>query len=277
MVAPSQGIHLVLDRSFLPGDSAIMVPHTDDGRVLFAVPWLDRVMIGTTDTPVDEATLDPSPLEAEVAFLLRHAARYLTRDPSAQDVLSVFAGLRPLVKDGAGKTAALSRDHTIVISTSGLVTVTGGKWTTYRKMGEDTIDTAAKAAGFDARPSNTSELRIHGWPAGAAADKRWAAYGADASRVEALAAGDATLATPLHAKLPYSMAEVVWAVRFEMARTLEDVLSRRTRALLLDARSSLAAAPAVARVMAAELGRDAAWQERQLALYAAVAQAHLVA
>jgi glycerol-3-phosphate dehydrogenase len=277
MVAPSQGIHLVLDRSFLPGDSAIMVPHTDDGRVLFAVPWLDRVMIGTTDTPVAEAALDPEPLAEEVAFLLRHAARYLTRDPAPHDVLSVFAGLRPLVKGGTNKTAALSRDHTIVVSPYGLVTVTGGKWTTYRRMGEDTIDTAARAAGFDARPSNTSELRIHGWPAGTAADKRWAAYGADASRVEALATGDPALAAPLHAKLPYTMAEAVWAVRSEMARTVEDVLSRRTRALLLDARSSLEAAPAVARVMAVELGRDAAWQEQQLALYSAVTKSHLVA
>ncbi|MFH0909133.1 MAG: glycerol-3-phosphate dehydrogenase/oxidase [bacterium] len=277
MVAPSQGIHLVLDRSFLPGNSAIMVPHTDDGRVLFAVPWLDRVMIGTTDTPVAEATLDPVPLAEEVAFLFRHAARYLTRDPAPRDVLSVFAGLRPLVKSSASKTAALSRDHTIVVSPSGLVTVTGGKWTTYRRMGEDTVDAASRAAGFDVRPSSTSGLRIHGWTAGAAADARWAAYGSDASRLEALAAGDAALAAPMHAKLPYTMAEAVWAVRSEMARTLEDVLARRTRALLLDARSSLEAAPVVARVMATELGRDIAWQKRQTGLFAAVAQAHLVA
>lgn len=277
VVSPSQGVHLVLDRSFQPGESAIMVPHTDDSRVLFAVPWHDRIVIGTTDTPVSEVSLEPVPLAEEIEFLLTHAARYLTRDPTPEDVLSVFAGLRPLVRqDGREDTASLSRDHTLLISPSGLVTITGGKWTTYRKMGEDTVNEAALVAGLEERPSRTRELRIHGWLKTPDTVAPTDIYGSDAPALEEMAKANPAWAAPLHPRLPYRSCEAVWAVREEMARTVEDVLARRTRALLLDARASVEAAPVVARLMAAELERDEAWVARQVADFQELARRYVL-
>jgi glycerol-3-phosphate dehydrogenase len=276
VVAPSQGIHLVLDRRFQPGESAILVPHTDDGRVLFAVPWRDRVVVGTTDTPAAERSLEPRPLPEEIEFLLTHIARYLTQDPRPADVLSCFAGLRPLVRGrGTGeKTAALSRDHTLLVSPSGLITITGGKWTTYRRMGEDAVDQAALVAGLDERPSTTADLRLHGWSDEGRPGRDWIDYGADAPALARLAAERPGWDEPLHVNLPYRAGEVPWAVRHEMARTVEDVLARRTRALLLDARASAEIAPAVARLMADELERDAAWQRQQVAEYQELARGY---
>ena len=275
ILAPSQGIHVVLDRSFQPGDSAILVPHTDDGRVLFAVPWHGRVIVGTTDTPSPEHSLEPRALPEEIDFLLTHAARYLTRDPSPVDVLSCFAGLRPLVRGGEGmKTAALSRDHTLLISASGLVTITGGKWTTYRRMGEDTVSQAAVLAGLPEFPSGTAELRLHGWSAEVEPTMDWAVYGSDAVALARLAEERPEWREPLHPRLPYRLCEVIWAARHEMARTVEDVLARRTRALLLDARASAEAAPEVARLMAGELGKDAEWEKRQVKDYRTLARAY---
>jgi glycerol-3-phosphate dehydrogenase len=276
VIAPSQGVHLVLDRSFQPGESAIMVPHTDDGRVLFAVPWHDRIVVGTTDTPVQDLPLEPRAREEEIAFLLTHAARYLTHDPTPADVRSVFAGLRPLVRDGdTRETAALSRDHTVLISPSGLVTITGGKWTTYRRMGEDTVDEAAALGGLRESPSVTQDLRLHGYREGPAEPAPWDAYGAEAGAVRDLAVRDPALDRPLHPRLPYRAAQVIWAARHEMARTVEDLLARRTRALFLDARASIDAAPAVAALLAAELGRDGAWRDAQVAAFARLAAAYL--
>ena len=276
LLAPSQGIHLVLDRRFQPGASAILVPHTDDGRVLFAVPWLDRVVVGTTDTPVSERSLEPRPLPEEIEFLLQHAARYLTDDPKPEDVLSCFAGLRPLVRGGraAAKTAALSRDHTLLVSPSGLVTITGGKWTTYRKMGEDAIDQAALVADLDERPSPTASLHLHGWTESVRPGTDWAGYGSDAPALARLAAERPGWDEPLHSNLPYRVCEVVWAARHEMARTVEDVLARRTRALLLDARASASIAPAVAGLLAEELGKDEDWQRKQVEAYRELARGY---
>jgi glycerol-3-phosphate dehydrogenase len=277
ILSPSQGIHLVLDRRFHPGESAILVPRTDDGRVLFAVPWLDRVVVGTTDTPVEEPSLEPRPLPQEIEFLLTHAARYLTRDPAPGDVLSCFAGLRPLVRASkAARTAALSRDHAILISPSGLVTITGGKWTTYRKMGEDAVDQAALAAGLDRKPSRTAELPLHGWVEAPDPRHPWAGHGADAPALARLAAEAPGWDEPLHVNLPYRVCEAVWAARHEMARTVEDVLARRTRALFLDARASVEAAPRVAEILAAELGRDDAWRRRQVEEYRELARGYVL-
>jgi glycerol-3-phosphate dehydrogenase len=276
MIRPSQGIHLVLHRRFLPGDSAIMVPETDDGRVLFAVPWHDRVIVGTTDTPVESVDAEPRPLPEEIAFVLEHAARYLTEDPGPADVLSAFAGLRPLVgSDDADDTASLSRDHTLQISPTGLVTITGGKWTTYRKMAEDTVDHAAVLAGLEPVPCPTRDLQIHGYHPAADRFGPLAVYGADAPELRALAEGSPELARPLHPDLPALRAEVVWAVREEMARTVEDVLSRRTRSLLLDARASMEAAPEVARMLASELGRPEAWAVADAEAFTALARGYL--
>ena len=286
LVAPSQGVHLVLPDAFLPSAHALMIPRTDDGRVLFVVPWHKRALVGTTDTPVPEASVEPRPLEAEVEFLLDHAARYLTRDPKPEDVLSVYVGLRPLVRsEGASRTASLSRDHSVFESESGLVTIVGGKWTTYRRMGEDVVNHAARVAGLPERPSVTAGLKLHGAPLEdhvehstvGTPSEMLAAYGTDADLVRDLAEQDPELAVPMHPRLPYLMCEVAWAVRREMARSLEDVLSRRTRALVLDARAALECAPAVARVIARELGRHEAWVKDEVAAFERRARESLLA
>jgi glycerol-3-phosphate dehydrogenase len=277
MVVASQGAHLVLPRKFLPGDSAIMVPHTPDGRVLFAVPWHDRVIVGTTDERVDDITLEPMPMDEEIEFILTNASRYLSTNPTRHDVLSAFAGLRPLVKSGGSvNTAALSRDHTILISDSGLLTLTGGKWTTYRRMAEDALDQAETVGGLEKRPCRTKDLQIHGAPAPSTRNTGLEAYGADAQHIRTLAASRPELKNRIHPKLPYVAAEVVWAVREEMALTVEDVLSRRTRALLLDARASIEAAPHVARLMSQELGLNETWEHKTTGDYITVAKRHLV-
>jgi len=278
MIRPSQGIHIVLDRRFHPGESAIMVPHTDDGRVLFAVPWHGKVLVGTTDTPVDTPDIEPRPLREEVEYVLRHAARYLEEDPGVDDVLSAFAGLRPLVGAGDDEdTAALSRDHTLQVSRSGLVTITGGKRTTYRKMAEDTVDHAAVLAELEPRECTTRDLQIHGAHAHSERFGHLSVYGTDALLIEGLAEEVPDGDLPLDAALPYIEAEVRWAIREEMARTVEDVLSRRTRALLLDARAAIRAAPRVGEILADELGRDGAWAAGSVQEFEALASGYLVA
>ena len=276
IIAPSQGVHIVLDRKFLPGDTAIMVPKTDDGRVLFAIPWLGKVVVGTTDTPVKETPLEPRPFAEELDFLLEHAARYLTQDPRPGDVLSTFAGLRPLVGGGDTETASLSRDHTLLISGSGLVTITGGKWTTYRKMAEDTVDQAAILAGLEERPCITRDLRIYGYDQDTARFGTFAPYGSAAPAIQELVRAEPSLGNQLHPRSQTVRAEVVWAARTEMARTVEDFLSRRTRTLLLDARVSIEMAPAVASLMAAELGRDPDWEREQIRAFDELGAGYLV-
>ncbi len=231
MLSPSQGAHLVLDRSFLPGASALMVPKTDDGRVLFAIPWHGRVLVGTTDTPISSLPTEPKPLEAEFDFLLTHVGRYLDKRPQRSDILSTFAGLRPLLRGHGGlATARLSREHAVVESNSGLVTITGGKWTTYRRMATDAVDQAARVAGLALRPTATAELKLHGWKeASASGDGELTAYGSDAPAVLAVLAERPEWSERLHPAFPYRAGEVVWSARHEAARTIEDVLARRTR------------------------------------------------
>jgi glycerol-3-phosphate dehydrogenase len=277
IIQPSQGVHIVLDKSFQPGESAIMVPKTDDGRVLFAVPWHDKIIVGTTDTPVESPSLEPRALDEEIEFLLTHAARYLTKDPKAEDVLSVFAGLRPLVsKGGSGDTSSISRDHTLLIDPSGLVTITGGKWTTYRKMAEDTVDEAAVVAGLDERESVTENLRLHGWLKNAEAAEPYEMYGSDALALKKIAEENEGWGEPLHPNLRCKPSEVIWAVRSEMARTVEDVLARRTRSLLLDARASIAIAEDVAELMAEEMDKDEQWKRQQVEDYTELANGYLL-
>jgi glycerol-3-phosphate dehydrogenase len=277
IVAVSQGSHVVLPKSFLPGKSAIMVPHTPDGRVLFAVPWHDHVVVGTTDVAVNTIQREPTPMDEEIGFILTNAAKYLSKAPTRTDVLSVFAGLRPLVKAGdAKRTAALSRDHTILISNSRLLTITGGKWTTFRKMAKDAVDQAETMAGLRKRRCTTEHLQIHGWTKQAIDSPFLSVYGADAEAVQDLARLEPALAEKIHPELPYIKAEVVWAVREEMARTVEDVLSRRTRGLLLGARASIEAAAIVADLLARELGRDEAWKKKAVTDYEAVAQGYVL-
>jgi glycerol-3-phosphate dehydrogenase len=282
MMVPSQGVHLVFDASFLQGNSAVMVPHTSDGRVLFAIPWHGHTLVGTTDTPIAAATLEPVAMEQEIEFILATAGQYLTKAPTRDDVLSVFAGIRPLVGDtGAGsgvvKSAALSRDHVIHIDRSGLVTICGGKWTTYRHMAEDCVDQAATLAQLPESPCVTHHLHIHGFHEAAKEEfGSLAVYGSDAYEIRKLIQNDASLNQPLHAELPYVKAEVIWAVRHEMARTVEDILARRTRSLFLNARAALAMAPAVAELMASQLGWDDSTRAKQLSRFRDVAANYIL-
>ena len=276
LLAPSQGIHLVLDRSFLPGDDAIMVPHTTDGRVMFAIPWHGHSLVGTTDTPITEVSFEPRPLQEEIDFILDTASRYLHRPPGPRDILSSFAGIRPLVKEGEGKnTASLSRDHVIHFDQNGLLTIVGGKWTTYRSMAEDCVNHAVMLGSLDERPCGTRHLKIHGYHQNAVELGDLAVYGTDAIAIQALIRAHPELAGKLHPDLPYSAAEVVWAARDEMARTVEDALSRRTRALLLNARAAVEMAPRAAAMMAAELGRDRGWIAGQIESFTWLAEGYL--
>jgi glycerol-3-phosphate dehydrogenase len=255
MLSPSQGTHIVLPRSFLPGGSAVMVPKTDDGRVIFAVPWQGRTLVGTTDVPVGAATMEPRALPEEVKFLLVHANRYLSSHILERDVLAVFSGLRPLVKDPKGhRGAALSRDHTVVVSPSGLVTVTGGKWTTYRLMAEDAVNQAVEVAGLEKRPCLTASLRLK-----------------DDEDKDEFLAGYSAATSGWPTNLPYRVGDILWAARHEMARTVEDILARRTRALLLDAKASQESAPFVAQILAEELGFGDSWQASQIQRYRSLA------
>jgi glycerol-3-phosphate dehydrogenase len=274
IIAPSQGVHLVLDKEFLPGEAAILVPHTDDGRVLFAVPWHDKIIIGTTDTPVAQAEIEPRALPAEIGFILQQIGRYLKRVPQTEDIRSVFAGLRPLVKSSGRKTAELARDHLVLVAESGLITITGGKWTTYRRMAEDTVNTAITRGGLPERPCVTSTLPIHGAVEIDLADPLHF-HGTDANAIRQLVAEQPWWGEKLHPRLPYILAEIVWAVREELCMTVEDALSRRTRSLLLDARAAIECAGTVAELLATETNQDRHWQEMQVTAFKAVAAGYL--
>jgi glycerol-3-phosphate dehydrogenase len=276
LIAPSQGTHLVFDRSVLPGDSALLVPRTPDGRVLFAIPWHGHTLVGTTDMAVPAAPLEPRPTDEEIDFILETCGGYFAKPPTRADVRSTFAGVRPLVRaKGTRRTASLSREHVLQSDRPGLLTIAGGKWTTYRAMAEHCVDRAAALAGLPRRPCATPHLPLHGSPQDT--PERYGplhVYGADASAVQALQRGDPALAAPLHPDLPYTGAEVVWAARRELGRTVEDVLARRTRALFLNAAVAVAVAPRVAELLAAELGRAAAWQSAQVAAFAELARGY---
>jgi glycerol-3-phosphate dehydrogenase len=278
----SQGSHFVLPRTFLPGNTALMIPKTEDGRVLFAIPWLGALLVGTTDVPIDTTSPEPRALPEEKRFLRDHIARYLGRAPRAEEILSVWSGLRPLVRKGGVKTSKLSRDHTIMVSASGLITVTGGKWTTYRRMGQETIDRAAQIATLPKRSSPTLELKLHGWTAETtSANSPWeSVYGSDLPALRALSTQNSNapvsnLDALLHPRLPFRLREVVWAARREMARSVEDVLARRTRALFLDARAAIEAAPVVADILARELHRSDEWKANDLRGFQETARGYL--
>ena len=275
MIKASQGIHIVLERSFFKGDHALMIPSTPDGRVLFAVPWHGHLLVGTTDTPRNIISLEPIALKSEIAFVLETLGKYLEKKPALKDVLSVFAGLRPLVMPSREKgTKKISRDHKLFTSSSGLITITGGKWTTYRKMAEDTIDEAIQISDLEKKPCVTQNLKIHGF------DKPrdngpLDIYGSDASLIRKLASQRPDLNEKIHPAFSHIKAEVVWAVRNEMAMTIEDVLARRLRILFLNAKVAIEMAPEVGRLICAELGYDRAWEQAQIKSFTEVAQNYL--
>lgn len=276
-IQPSQGIHLVLDRSFLPGENALIVPKTSDGRVVFAIPWHGSTLVGTTDTGLDETPLEPTPLRNEIDFLLETINGVLSKPVAESDIRSVFAGLRPLVKkDSTQSTSKLGRDHSVRIDDAGIVTMLGGKWTTYRKMAEDGVDHCVELAGLPPAPCRTKELSIRN-DGSAATDKRFAHYGADANAVAEFVASDPAFAERLDEELPYTVGEAVWAIRHEMARTVEDVLSRRLRMLLLNAQAASRAAPKAAELLANELGHNADWIAAELERFNTLADGYTVA
>jgi glycerol-3-phosphate dehydrogenase len=276
LIQPSQGSHVVLPGDVLASPMAVVIPKTRDGRLLFLIPWYRRLLVGTTEVPLETPAEDPSPRPEEIEYLLEHLNAHLRRPVRREDILSSFSGIRPLVnpKVSAPKdTARLSREHVIRVSRSGLITVAGGKWTTYRRMAEEAVDVALRVGDLPFRPCRTQRLRLEG--AGHEVDALLAhPWGMPRAGVEALARAEPQLAAPLDPRLPYQGAQVIWAVRHEMARTVEDVLARRLRALYLDARAAAAAAPGVAQLMAAELQRGADWQHQQVRSFVEVARSH---
>lgn len=274
----SQGTHFVLPQSWLPGGNAVIIPKTEDGRVLFAIPWREHTLVGTTDEPVPMETVEPRASAAERDFLTGQIQKVFGRRLAAEDVLSVWSGLRPLIRqDGQANTSKLSRSHKVFVSPTGLITVTGGKWTTYRRMGEDAIDRALKIAGIPFVPSVTATLKLHGWSQGSAGNgTEWdASYGTDLPALEALGHQSPELNERLDPRLAYKKRDVVWAARQEMAQTVEDVLARRTRTLFLNAQAAIDSAPEAARLLANELGHDAAWADEQVRQFRELARGYL--
>lgn len=276
-ISPSQGVHIVIDKKFCPTDSAIMIPKTSDGRVLFAVPWHNKIILGTTDVPVKKESLEPEPTQQEIGFILETAQAYMNPAPTKKDILSVFAGLRPLAatKEGA-KTKEVSRSHKVIVSKSGLVSIVGGKWTTYRKMSEDVVDKSEKVMGVSHKQSLTKHLKIHGYKTNVDFQDPMYFYGADKDKINQLAEQIEGGEELVSEKLGIKKAQVVWAVKEEMALTIEDFISRRTRALLLDCEEAIRLAPIIAQIMAKELGKDKAWQEKEIKAFTKIADIYHV-
>ncbi|MEN7546303.1 glycerol-3-phosphate dehydrogenase/oxidase [Rapidithrix thailandica] len=276
-VRPSQGVHLVLDSSFMPKSKAMMIPETSDGRVLFAVPWHKHILLGTTDTPLDKHSLEPKALDQEIEFILHTAGQYLAKKPSRKDILSIFAGLRPLAAPDKNtqNTKEISRGHKLMISDTQLITITGGKWTTYRKMAEDTVNKAIEVGKLQPKECNTTQVKIHGYTHQPIEDNPLKLYGSDIPAIRDLVRQAPELGERLHPQFAYIKAQVVWAVQFEMARTVEDVLSRRLRILFLDAQAAIEMAPVVAKLMAISLQQDKHWVQKQIEEFETIANPYL--
>jgi glycerol-3-phosphate dehydrogenase len=277
VITVSQGIHIVVDKKFFPGDKAMIIPKTDDGRVLFAVPWHNKAVIGTTETALNEILIEPKPLPAEIDFIITHINRYLTTNIKLSDINTVFAGLRPLIDSKKKRsTSFLPRDYTTIVSTSGMITITGGKWTTYRTMGKAAIDNAIFVGKLQKKACVTGSLPLHGFMNTINHDDDLSVYGSDAAAIRQLMNEQPGLKEKIHPDLPYAKATVVWAVQYEMAMTVEDVLSRRTRALILDANAAIDSAPLVAALMAKEMKMPADWEKQQVKDFLHIADQYLI-
>lgn len=278
IVIPSQGVHLVFEKSFMNSDYALMIPTTSDGRVLFAVPWHKKIVVGTTDIVRGKAELEPIPLDEEIEFILKTAGLYMVRKPERKDILSVFAGQRPLAapKKEGKSTKEISRSHKIIVSKNNLITITGGKWTTYRRMAEDTVNKAIRLNLLPSKKCVSKNFRIHGYRPGPDLSNHMYVYGSDMIAIENLMKNDTDMAAKIHPDYNYTVAEVVWAVREEMARSVEDVLSRRVRLLVIDARAAKESAQKVAEVMAFELGYDQKWINEQIASFNEIAENFII-
>ncbi len=277
IVAPSQGIHIVIEKKHFGGSSALMVPKTSDGRVLFAVPWHNYIIVGTTDTAVSNIDIEPLPLQEEVNFILQNLNQYLLADIKTTDVTSVFVGLRPLVKrKGAKNTSLLSRDHTIIISDSKLITITGGKWTTYRKMAEEVINNSVLVGNLPKQKSTSTNLHIHGYTNEVIGEEYLKVYGSDAAEVKKLYLENSLWQEKIHSKFEYTKAQVIWAVRYEMAQTVEDMLARRIRILFLDATAAMEASTVVAKIMATEMNKSEDWINEEIKSFNTLAKQYLL-
>lgn len=279
-VVPSQGVHLVFDKSFLPGTTAVMIPKTSDGRVLFAVPWHDKVVVGTTDTLVDSASNEPIATEKEIEFIFSTIKHYFKKTPTRTDVLSVFAGLRPLAapKEQGKSTKEVSRSHKLILSNSGLISIIGGKWTTYRQMAEEIVNAAADVAHLPEKSCRTHHFKIHGYQLGVKIDGNNALYyyGADQEKIEKMMTNDSYLSNKIHPKYTYTFAQIQWAIEHEMAESIEDVLARRIRLLFLDARAAIDSAKPVAEFMAKLMQKDESWIEKQVQDFYSTAKNYLL-
>ncbi|MCH7398658.1 glycerol-3-phosphate dehydrogenase/oxidase [Belliella sp. DSM 107340] len=276
-IQPSQGIHLVLDKSFIGGNDALMIPKTSDGRVLFAVPWQDKLVVGTTDTLREKAKLEPEALSKEIDFVLETAAAYMVKTPTKADVLSVYAGLRPLAapKEGSTKTKEISRSHKVIVSESGLTSITGGKWTTFRKMGEDTVEKFTMVTGESIKESASANIHYRGYTTDPQ-EGHWQGYGSDAATIQKMIEDKPEFGDRLHPCYPYTVAEVVWAVKNEMAMKVEDILARRMRILFLDARAAIEMAPKVAEIMAQEFAKDEEWTNQEISDFEKTANKYIL-
>jgi glycerol-3-phosphate dehydrogenase len=276
LVTPSQGVHLVIEKKYFTSSNALMIPKTSDGRVLFAVPWHNYVVIGTTDTPVNTIDIEPKPIKEEVAFILQNVNKYLATTITEKDVKSVFVGLRPLVKTkGTKNTSLLARDHTIIISASKLISITGGKWTTYRKMAEEVINNAAYVGKLSKKECVTKTLSVHGNTT-QKSTTAFSFYGTDEKKMEELYNENEEWKETIHPNFPYTKATIIFAVRNEMAYKVEDVLARRLRMLFLDAHAAIEAAPIVATIMANELGKDENWVKQEIDIFTSLAKQYLL-
>lgn len=277
-IMPSQGAHLVLDLSFLGGNDALMIPETSDGRVLFGIPWQGKLILGTTDTIIKKPKLEPMARDQEIDFILETCAMYLTRKPERKDVLAVYAGLRPLAapKEKGAKTKEISRSHKVSVADSHLISIIGGKWTTFRKMGEDTVDVFAKIKKLNLAKSTSAGIRLHGYTDADAPEGHLRIYGSDAEGIRELITRNPGLDQQLHPQYPNTAAEVVWMVQNEMALKVEDVLARRMRILFLDARAAHDMAPAVARIMRKELGLGLDWEKAEVQEFQQLAEKYLI-
>jgi glycerol-3-phosphate dehydrogenase len=276
LVTPSQGIHLVVDKKYFISEQALMIPKTTDGRVLFAVPWHNHVIIGTTDTEVKQIEIEPKPINEEVDFILQNVNQYLNGDIKREDVKSIFVGLRPLVKaKGAKNTSMLARDHTIIISPSKLISITGGKWTTYRKMAEEVVNNAAYVGNLPKAKCTTQHLSIHG-NTNEKSSSDFSFYGTDENVLQQLYKENSAWQEKVHQSLPYTKAMIVLAVRNEMACKVEDVLARRLRVLFLDANVAIEVAPTVATLMATELNENKEWIDKEVASFTLLAKQYLL-
>jgi glycerol-3-phosphate dehydrogenase len=275
-IAPSQGIHLVIDKHLFKGSAGMMLPKTDDGRVLFFIPWEGKVLLGTTDTPIDNITEEPLPLKEEIDFIINHFNRFSASHIHYCDVKSVFVGLRPLAKVGnRKKTAVMPRDHVVKVLPSGLIHVTGGKWTTYRSMAKHAINQAIQTAGLEFVPCRTRHLKIHGWTR-YKNNEHLSLFGTDAKAIKQMIAEDISLSEIIHASYPYTKAEIKWVIENEMAETVEDILARRIRLLFLDAKAALEAAPLVAAMLASIKGNNKKWENEQLDNFNKMAEGYLI-